>query len=356
MPMPDENPGARFQQGLPDRSDDSLMDRFDATGSRRFRARDGIVAVMVAALLLVAIQGSSILRAGHQLNAGPGRDVVLAVGRPANWVADGLPFHTVAAQLTGGLSPDAKLSSTGGFGSRTPATVANQVPQVTPDAFAPATIGARPAPLRALHTLLVTGDSLSTPLDLELARRLAGRGVKVLRDPHLGTGISKTDIVDWGRLSVTQVSADHPDAVIVFIGANEGFPMPGPTGAQVQCCGADWAAIYANRTRQLMNTYRQGGAARVYWLTVPTPQEAARAQIERVVNAAIEVAAQPWRDQVSVIDTVGIFTPGERYRAAMAIGGQQTIVRESDGIHLNLAGSGLLAGIVIAQLGTAFHY
>jgi hypothetical protein len=142
----------------------------------------------------------------------------------------------------------------------------------------------------------------------------------------------------------------------VFIGANEGFPMPGPTGAQVQCCGADWAAIYANRTRQLMNTYRQGGAAHVYWLTVPTPQEGARAQIERVVNAAIAVAAQPWLDQVSVIDTVPIFTPGEKYRAAMPIGGQQTIVRESDGIHLNLAGSGLLAGIVLGDLSTNFNY
>jgi hypothetical protein len=354
--MPDDKPPGRLQDDLPDRSDDSLMDRFDASGSRRFRARDGIVAIMLAALILVLIQGSSIRRAGDQLNPGPGRDVVLAVGKPASWVADRLPLHTVAAQLTSGLSPDPKLSSTGGFGSKTQTTVANQVPQVTADSFTPATIGAAPAPKRALHTLLVTGDSLSTPLDLEVARRLAGRGVRVLRDPHLGTGISKTDLVDWGRLSVTQTSADHPDAVIVFIGANEGWPMPGPTGAQVQCCGADWAAIYANRTRQLMNTYRQGGAARVYWLTVPTPQEAARIQIERVVNAAINVAAQPWRDQVSVIDTVPIFTPGEKYRAAMPIAGQQTIVRESDGIHLNLAGSGLLAGIVLAQLSSDFRY
>ena len=54
----------------------------------------------------------------------------------------------------------------------------------------------------ALETLLVTGDSLSTPLDQELARRLAGRGgVEVVRDPHLGTGISQRPLVDWGQLS-----------------------------------------------------------------------------------------------------------------------------------------------------------
>jgi hypothetical protein len=47
---------------------------------------------------------------------------------------------------------------------------------------------------------------------------------------------------------------------------------------------------------------------------------------------------------------VPIFTPGETYRDAMSIKGSQTIVRESDGIHLNDAGSGLLAGIVKARI------
>ena len=62
------------------------------------------------------------------------------------------------------------------------------------------------------HTLLVTGDSLSTPLDIELARKLAdqGAGVQVIRDPHLGTGISNTGLVDWGKLSSTQVANGPP--------------------------------------------------------------------------------------------------------------------------------------------------
>ena len=45
-----------------------------------------------------------------------------------------------------------------------------------------------------------------------------------------------------------------------------------------------------------------------------------------------------------------IFTPNETYRDSMSIHGSQTIVRESDGIHLNEAGSSLLAGIVLARL------
>ena len=48
--------------------------------------------------------------------------------------------------------------------------------------------------------------------------------------------------------------------------------MKGAGGREVECCGADWAAAYANRVRPMMNTYRQKGAARVYWVTLPTPR------------------------------------------------------------------------------------
>ena len=47
---------------------------------------------------------------------------------------------------------------------------------MTPDAFDPADLGAKAERPRELKTVLVTGDSLSQPLDAELARRLAGDG------------------------------------------------------------------------------------------------------------------------------------------------------------------------------------
>ena len=40
----------------------------------------------------------------------------------------------------------------------------------------------------------------------------------------------------------------------------------------------------------------------------------------------------------------------------MSIVGTQTIVRQSDGIHLNDAGSSLLASIVLARIGQDFTY
>ena len=260
-----------FRFMMSQQTDDSLMNRFDEHGLRRFRARDAIVAVTLASLLLIAFAGASVRRTGERMEPGLDRDIVLAVGKPAGWVSDRLPLASVAHRATAWLSPDAELNERDSFTAT--ADVAGgdaRVPPVTADAFDPAQIGAKPGPKRLLRTLLVTGDSMSTPLDAEMGRTLSGEDVRVVRDPHLGTGISKSFLVDWGQLSAGQVERYHPNAVVVFIGANEGFPMDGPGDRKVECCGTG-AAAYANRVRRMVDTYRQQGKARVYWIGVPAP-------------------------------------------------------------------------------------
>jgi lysophospholipase L1-like esterase len=341
--------------------DPFILDR--PTG-RRLRARDAIVCVFVAALLLLLLDGGSIRSTGEKMDAGIERTVVLAVGEPAGWLADRLPLADAADRLTAGLSPDDDLTGEGGFNAAPAAgpaaaagggTGGGASAPITTDSFDPTQLGVKTGRLPRLATLLVTGDSLAQPLDVQLARRLAGDGVRTVRDAHLGTGISKTDIVDWGLLSAQQAKDRKPDAVVMFMGANEGFPFPGAGGRKIECCGPDWAVVYATRARRMMDTYRRDGAARVYWLTLPLPRDAHRREIARAVNAAIEVAAQPYRSQVRVLDMTSVFTPGGRYRAAQDVAGRETIVRRPDGIHLNDAGAKIALGIVLARLRADFE-
>jgi lysophospholipase L1-like esterase len=334
---------------MAERRDDSLMNRFDDAGLRRFRAREGVIAVLVAAALLVIFQGPSILKAGDQMRDGVGRDLLLGVGRPSNWIARKLPFVEIASTGTSWLHPEADLSGPGGF-KNAANLLSTQVPPVTSAAFGPSELGQALPPKTALHKLLVTGDSMSEPMDGDLAETLVTENVNVIRDPHIGSGISTTFVVDWGKLAADQVSKYHPDAVVVFIGANDGFPMQGVSGSEVACCGAEWAAIYANRVRQIVSTYRQGGRSRVYWITLPAPRDPERQHIARVVNAAVRVAVQPWASDVELVDSVPVFTPGFLYRDAMPVAGKQTLVREADGVHLNEAGSSLLARMITEEL------
>jgi lysophospholipase L1-like esterase len=315
-------------------------------GPRR-RSRDALVVVFLSVVLLVLFEGASVRTAGEEMQPGFERDVVEAVGEPTGWLADRTPLDEWGDDALAFLE-DEGVGDRGGF-ETTSTTARGGIPPVTPESFDPAEIGAEPRPPRELDTLLVTGDSLAMPLDVETARRMADRdeGVEVQRDPHVGTGISKSGLLDWGKLSTQQVQEREPDAVVVFIGANEGFPMPGPDGEDIECCGVAWAAAYANRVRRMMNTYRQGGQARVYWLTLPMPRDGDLAEVARVVNAAIEVAAQPFRAQVRVLDMAELFTPGGRYRDAMEVDGRRRIVRDADGVHLNGAGAELAAERVL---------
>ncbi|HTZ87010.1 MAG TPA: hypothetical protein VMB05_10120 [Solirubrobacteraceae bacterium] len=339
---------------MSDRRDDGLMGRFDEAGERRYSAREAVLVVLLVAVLLALFEGPSILHAGERMT-GLGGEIIRGVGRPAASASKRLELAEVAHDSTSFLTPNESLGSAGGgFSGSNRSASAAQLPAVTPDAFDPTKLGLPAPPKRSLHTLLVTGDSMSMPLDSDLAQQLVPR-VHVDQDPHIGTGISDSQIVDWGKLSTSQVRNDHPDAVVVFIGANEGFPMAGPNGRQIECCSPEWAALYAERVRIIANTYRQNGDARVFWVTLPDQREAAREKIARVVNAAIEVGVQPWADQVRLLNAASIFTPNG-YRDAMPIAGAETIVRESDGIHLNDAGSKLLASYVIADLKRDFTY
>ena len=253
---------------------------------------------------------------------GSGSDIVEAVGEPTEWVADRLPLARGPARAHRPASRPTPSSAGGGFdAAATAAGGERRVPPVTAGRLRPGRDRRDAPPKQELETLLVTGDSLSTPLDTELARRLAPTASRSIRDPHLGTGISNSAARRLGPALPRRSRASSPDAVVVFIGANEGYGMPGPDGEEVECCGPTTPRVYANRVRQVMDNYRQDGAAKVYWLTVMTPRDADAARVSRVVNAAIRVAAQPWASQVRVVDTVPVFTPGERYTDSIAVDG-----------------------------------
>lgn len=319
-------------------------------GGARMTAKAAITMVLLTFALLVVADGDGIRHQGERMDDGTEKDVVLAVGRPAGWIADQLPVAPVVDQMLGWLSPDEDLGNDDGTFSASGGTGGGAV---SPGAFDPAALGLPAAKPRKLRSLLVTGDSMSQPMDGELARALTPIGVRTKRDPKFGTGISKTDLLDWGAYSGVQARRDEPDATVVLLGANEGFPMTTKTGT-VECCDLDWAAEYATRVRAMMATYTRGGAGRVYWLLIPNSNDAARNRIIKVVNTTIKLAAAPYGEQVRVVDIASVFTPGGRFRSAMDVDGRPQVVRDPDGAHLNDVGGRVAADTVREVLAKDF--
>ena len=326
-----------------DHRDDSEMSRFErarpapllapATPSR---------AVALVALLLVLFAGGSIRDATAQIDPGIGRDIVDAVGGPTEWVADRLPLQDAQHELTGGLSPDTELAAR--RLRRPPPSApraANGIPPVTPDAFDPP----RSAPSRrrsessaSCWSPATRSPPRSTPSSPGAWRPTASRW-SASRTSAPGSRTAPSSTGASSRRARSPPST--PTRWSSSSAPTRATRCPGPDGKQVECCGADYAAVFANRVRQVMDTFRQDGAAKVYWLTVMTPRDDDAARVSKVVNAAVKVAAQPWADQVRVVDTVpGVHARASATRTRSTVDGEETIVRESDGIHLNEAGIG----------------
>ena len=199
--------------------------------------------------------------------------------------------------------------------------------------------------LRRLR-LLATGDSMIQIVDSYLKQRLGRRrGATVRSDARIGSGVSKPAMLDWVRKARGQASSFKPDVTVVFLGANDGFPIGG-----VPCCEQAWVAAYAKRVEAMMRSYLRGGRSYVYWLTLPTPRRASFVRIYSRVNVAIKRAAERVGDGARVIDIARVFTPGGRFRQSITFRGRTINARQPDGVHLSTAGASVAATLVMDRL------
>ncbi len=196
------------------------------------------------------------------------------------------------------------------------------------------------------RSVLATGDSTIQGVDSFLSAEL-GDGSRVRSDVRPGFGISKTS--SYARFARDQVKKRRPAVTVVSIGGAEGAIMATPGGQQAECCGESWVAEYSRRVRAMMQTYVRRGSGRVYWLTQPDPREAHFALVVDAVNAAILRAGKDLRG-VRVVDLDALFTP-RGYADSIRYRGRSVHVRQADGVHLNVAGTAIVAKVVAEAIG-----
>jgi hypothetical protein len=207
----------------------------------------------------------------------------------------------------------------------------------------------RPATSRL--RVLATGDSMIQIIDGDLQRRLARLGpIRVRSDAHISTGISKPFMFDWVSHARATAHGIRPDATVMFLGANDGFPMGTPAGPRANCCDAAWVREYARRARRMMRSYARGGRGTVYWLLLPAPRGQNFARVFRPVNRALRQAARSFPGVVHLIDLGRTFTPHGRFRQTMIWHGRRVSVRQADGVHLSIAGASIASELIVRRM------
>ena len=205
--------------------------------------------------------------------------------------------------------------------------------------LAPAT----PAHAGSRGRVLATGDSMIQLVDSQLATRLTERRFKLKSDAHVGTGLSKPFLLDWVRHSQSEAKHYRPAVSVVFLGANEGFPLD-YDGKEAHCCSKSWISAYAARARQMMQALERGGHSHVYWLTLPAARPGNWNHIYTAVNRALRLASKG-EAAVTLLDMGKVFTPKGRFQQTIVYKGRRVSVRQGDGIHLNVSGARIAAAV-----------
>jgi hypothetical protein len=197
--------------------------------------------------------------------------------------------------------------------------------------------------------VLATGDSMIQIVDGFLARSLRPQHFRLRSDAHIGTGISKPFLLDWVTHARHIARAYRPSASVVFLGANEGFPLRFE-GRLRSCCSRAWRQAYALRAQAMMHSLSRGGERPVYWLTLPAARARNWARIYKSVNLALTSASKREGEAIRLLDMGAVFTPSGRFQQTIVRDGRRISVRQADGIHLNVAGARIAARIVVRHM------
>jgi hypothetical protein len=197
--------------------------------------------------------------------------------------------------------------------------------------------------------LLAAGDSEMQDLDDLIAARLRGRGFRTISDTHVSTGLTNTFFFDWYRHAGRVAAARRPEVTVMFVGANDGFPLRDRRGHSVNCCTRRWSVLLAHRAGRVMDRLLRGAAGRVYWFTLPVPRSRAQRAPFRAIDLGYRLAAARRPERVRLIDAERFFTP-HGYRDRMPWRGRDLTIHAEDGYHLSYAADELAADLFVRAL------
>lgn len=345
-----------------------------------------VTTLLIAMVLAILLDARGIVHSGNGMQDGPMRTATLAVGnftlRIATFTHLTWPWDKFQAVLGRQQQP-----------AIAPLLTSDPVPVVAPRSYMPTALAATrvvvgsPLPtvrprrrlkqlkpvkpiavsvplVRPTHRptakypfrLLVAGDSLVGYLGPELideVSRLAP--VRGFVDSHNGTGLTRPDFVDWSIVARQEMNSDNPDATVVMIGGNDFQNMTLPNGKFFLAGTPAWSREYERRAEICMQIWAHRGNRRIYWLSVPPARDSGWAHDDEQINLALRHAAARVPG-AKYVDVLGPITNHGGYADFVKVNGQETLIREPDGVHLNITGSTLVAHDLRALLTREWHF
>jgi len=201
------------------------------------------------------------------------------------------------------------------------------------------------------RVVVLTGDSMmAVGFGTGLMRRASGhKNVRIVRVFKSGTGLARPDVFNWMDQYPAMLGSEHPEVVIVAIGANDGqsFVVDG----KVLLFGTEeWRKTYQSRVADFLAMVESTGA-RVLWVGLPPMRaETFNQRIAMVNRIAYTVVSQdPKASWWSTASFVGDAS-GSYQEFGLLPNGGMVRLRQPDGIHFAEEGASTMTAVLMKWL------
>lgn len=190
------------------------------------------------------------------------------------------------------------------------------------------------APVR----IAVFGDSYGDGIWSGLERQLPRGQYDVVKYSQPATGFTRYKRLNLEAQAKDQLGSSDIDIAVISFGANDAQGINTDSGEHAPLLGDRWKAQIATRLDRFVGLLREHHAM-VYWVGLPRMREA---QTDEDIGAINDFyASEMAKLEVPFIDTRPLASDAKGQYAAYLPDpktGEQTLVREGDGIHMSMTG------------------
>jgi len=339
-------------------------------------ARAAVVAALSCLLLATLLTSGKIVEIAERQEFGDTRDRQLAVAeridRIANFLSLNRPYDLIqdirgagddAAQQIDSIDDVAEdlglevvvpdidpvvIDDDGTDTTTTSSTTTSTTTTVPP--AGPLRVVTPETPLR----VFVGGDSqaeyLGQAVTTESALDLA---VEVQHE--ISTSLARPDYFNWPARLAEVVGEQDPEAVVLFIGANDHQDMADAEGTRLVEGSEAWQVEWSRRLAITFDLL-EAEDRQVFWVTQPPMRDGGLDDGIDVINElAAAVIAE--RDFVTAIDIWPLFGGAAGFsERVVGPSGEDTRARIDDGVHLTRAAASWVADIVFDELGRYWDF
>jgi len=296
--------------------------------------------VLVALLIAAIFNADAMVRAGEGMKLGTTRDITLSVARPLADVTGFLQLNEPRKGFDAAFGQESKTASGTELETGSATILRRKAKQEAKPVWR------QPTPGRPLD-LLVTGDSEADLVGLKMADLDTDDLLDVETVARNGTALTNPGYFNWELNAEQEMSSRDPDAVVMLIGANDGFNVE--VDGELFAPGTpEWETEFARRVAVVMQTLSDNGKRPVYWVPPPTARDQTYNEIYRSQNRAVKRAAESVEGAryVDIFSTIG----NGQYSDEVEVNGRKVLGRQSDGIHFNREGAEVPAGLILATM------